>query len=256
MDYAERDRVKLAFDASGAGYPPLLFVHGWACDRSFFSPQVVDFSRSYRTVNLDLRGHGDSDKPREGFDIESLADDLVAVAVAAELDRPVVLGHSLGGLVALAVAARPGAARAAVLIDPVVIVPSDDVRDQIRGAAANIGNDTDGVWRKSFAEGMFLPSDRVRREETIALMSSGPPAVAAATMRSIADFDGEATLRRCDVPLLSIGSAAPMNDAKALREAAPTIAIGQTVGAGHFNQLEVPDQVNAMIRKFLAVTCP
>jgi hypothetical protein len=55
------------------------------------------------------------------------------------------------------------------------------------------------------------------------------------------------------VPVLSIGSAHPANSSADLRAACPSIAIGQTVGSGHFNQLEVPGQVNAMIGKFLAL---
>ena len=73
-------------------------------------------------------------------------------------------------------------------------------------------------------------------------------------MRAMGEFDGAAALRQATVPVLSIGSAHPANSAADLRQACPAITIGQTVGAGHFNQLEVPDQVNAMIGKFLAVT--
>jgi pimeloyl-ACP methyl ester carboxylesterase len=56
------------------------------------------------------------------------------------------------------------------------------------------------------------------------------------------------------VPVLSIGSAVPANSAGDLSRACPAITIGQTVGAGHFIQLEVPDQVNAMIERFLTIT--
>ena len=56
------------------------------------------------------------------------------------------------------------------------------------------------------------------------------------------------------VPVLSIGSAEPTNTPADLRSHCPTITIGQTVGAGHFNQLEVPQQVNLMIDRFLAIT--
>ena len=68
------------------------------------------------------------------------------------------------------------------------------------------------------------------------------------------EFDGVSVLSRATVPVLSIGSAHPANAAADLRRACPRIMIGQTVGAGHFNQLEVPAQVNAMIEKFLAVS--
>jgi pimeloyl-ACP methyl ester carboxylesterase len=68
------------------------------------------------------------------------------------------------------------------------------------------------------------------------------------------EFDGESALAGATVPVLSIGSAVPANSAADLRRACPAITIGQTVGAGHFIQLEVPDQVNAMIERFLAIT--
>jgi pimeloyl-ACP methyl ester carboxylesterase len=63
-------------------------------------------------------------------------------------------------------------------------------------------------------------------------------------------FDRAAALDQIQVPLLVIGSGGA--DAE-LREPCPTIAIGETAGAGHFKQLEVPDQVNAMIDRFLAI---
>ena len=66
------------------------------------------------------------------------------------------------------------------------------------------------------------------------------------------EFDAS-TLAKATVPVVSIGSAIPANASADLRRLCPAITVGQTVGAGHFNQLEVPGQVNAMIERFLAV---
>jgi pimeloyl-ACP methyl ester carboxylesterase len=60
----------------------------------------------------------------------------------------------------------------------------------------------------------------------------------------------------CKVPLLILLAAQSLSNVARLREACPHAIIGQTVGAGHFHQLEVPDQVNAMIERFLKVTLP
>ncbi|MDQ1424067.1 MAG: hypothetical protein QOD72_1565 [Acidimicrobiaceae bacterium] len=254
-EFINRGGVKLAYEAAGSGDTAIVFVHGWACDRSFFAPQFEHFAVQHPVVTVDLRGHGDSDKPEPGpgvYDIGQLRDDVLAVADAVGLERPIVIGHSLGGLVALACAARPGAVRAAVMVDPAPIV-NERILEFLREAADTIESDHDASWRTGFVNGMFLPSDTARREEIFSGMTALPPAIAAALVRAMEQFDGPAALGAVDVPLLSIGSAAPTNAAADLVGACPTITIGQTVGSGHFNQLEVPDQVNLMIERFLVV---
>ena len=84
-------------------------------------------------------------------------------------------------------------------------------------------------------------------------MTALPTAIAAASIRAIEQFDGVGALGAVAVPLLFIGAATPTDTATELRSACPTITLGQTVGAGHFNQLEVPEQVNLMIERFLAM---
>jgi pimeloyl-ACP methyl ester carboxylesterase len=254
-EFAERDGVKLAYDTAGRGDPGIVFVHGWSCDHSHFAPQFEHFSDRHAVATLDLRGHGMSDRPdpRPGvYDITAFADDVLAVAAAVGLDRPVVVGHSLGGLIALECATRPGAVRAAAMVDPAPMVNAS-IKAIIAAAVEAIENDDDGSWRASFVRGMFLPSDTVRREEIISAMTTLPPPVAAAALRAIDEFDGVGALGKIEVPLLTIGSASPSDSAAEFRAACKTVSVGQTVGAGHFNQLEVPDQVNAMIERFLAV---
>src|SRR5262249_15767456 len=88
---------RLAYDVGGAAAPPMIFVHGWCCDRSSFAPQVPPFSATHAVVTVDLRGHGESSAPDPGpgiYDIATLADDVLAVAAAAALPPPVLVGHS------------------------------------------------------------------------------------------------------------------------------------------------------------------
>jgi pimeloyl-ACP methyl ester carboxylesterase len=253
--FVDRDGVKLAYDTAGRGAPAIVLVHGWAGDRSYFAPQFEHFASRHAVVALDLRGHGDSDRPQPGsgvYEFGALCDDVLAVSAAAGCDRPVVVGHSMGGLVALAGAARAGAVRAAVMIDPAPIVNAN-IKAYLGQAADAVEADDDGSWRAGFVSGMFLPTDTARRDEIISGMTTQPPAIAAALVRAMARFDGASALGAVEVPLLSIGSAVPNDIAADLRRACPTITIGQTVGSGHFNQLEVPDQVHAMIERFLSI---
>jgi len=246
--------IRLAFDTEGDGDPPMILVHGWCCDRTYLAPQARHFAAGRAVLSLDLPGHGESSQPRPGpgvYDVPSLADDVLAVAAAAGLSTPVLAGHSLGALVALACAARPGAVRALVMIDPAPIT-NEKVKAFFRESAGAVQADEDRTWRTDFVRTMFLPTDTCR-DRVIAECRRAVPPVAAAVMRGMGEFDGAAALRQSDVPVLSIGAAHPVNSAADLRRACPAIAIGQTVGAGHFNQLEAPDQVNAMIEKFLTV---
>lgn len=246
--------LRLAYDAAGAGDPPMIFIHGWCCDRSYFAPQFEHFASGHAVVAMDLRGHGDSGRPaaRHGsYDVDVMADDVLTVAAAAGCDRPVLVGHSLGALIGLACAARAGAIRALVMVDPAPIT-NERAKAFFRDSVGAVAADGDGAWRMNFVEGMFLPTDAVRRAAIIEQMPGTPPAIAAEIMRVMGEFDAS-TLAKATVPVVSIGSAVPANASADLRRLCPAITVGQTVGSGHFNQLEVPDQVNAMIERFLAV---
>jgi pimeloyl-ACP methyl ester carboxylesterase len=246
--------IRLVYDTAGAGDPPMIFIHGWCCDRSFFAPQFAYFAAGHAVAAMDLRGHGDSGRPgpRPGaYDMDVLADDVLSVAAAAGFGRPVLVGHSLGALVGLTCAARVRAIRALVMVDPAPIT-NERAKEFFRGSVAAVAADEDGSWRRKFAESLFLPTDVARRTAIIERMSASPPGIAAEVMRVMGEF-GDAVLAKVSVPVLSIGSARPANRSADLRRLCPAITIGQTVGSGHFNMLEVPGQVNAMIERFLAV---
>jgi pimeloyl-ACP methyl ester carboxylesterase len=234
----------------------MVFVHGWCCDRSYFAAQIRHFSAGHAVAAVDLRGHGDSGRPEPGpgvYDIAVLAEDVLAVAAAAGLGRPVLVGHSLGALVGLVCAARPEAIRALVMVDPAPIT-NEPAKAYFLDSVDAVAADGDRSWRTAFVNGMFLPTDAARRQAIIEGFPATAPGIAAAVLRAMGEFDGAAVLGNATVPVLSIGSAGPANSAADLRQACPAITIGQTVGSGHFIQLEVPDQVNAMIDQFLTIT--
>ena len=83
-------------------------------------------------------------------------------------------------------------------------------------------------------------------------MVSAPPATAAAGLEALRDYDGHDAASRVKAPLLCIGAdLAPLRESD-LEAACPHAVYEQTLGIGHFNQLEVPDTVNEMIERFLA----
>ncbi len=115
----ERDGCLLhAADSGGAGVP-VLFSHGAGADSAMFARQAEALvAGGYRVVLWDLRGHGDSRPAAQPITADRAVADLVAVVEQLGLERPVLIGQSLGGNVSQAVVRRhPGLARALVVLD-------------------------------------------------------------------------------------------------------------------------------------------
>ena len=126
-----RDGVRLCFEEAGSGTPPLLFVHGWTCDHTFFAPQFEHFGRAHRVIAVDLRGHGASDKPQQDYTITAFADDVRWLCEQVGAEKPVLIGHSMGGVIALVVAARYPDLPAAIVTLDSLIVPTAEVDEMV-----------------------------------------------------------------------------------------------------------------------------
>jgi pimeloyl-ACP methyl ester carboxylesterase len=100
--------VRIRYDVVGEGRP-LVLLHGWCGDRSWFTEPgyVAELQGDHRLVNVDIRGHGASDKPHEAaaYTSHALTGDVFAVAEAEGLDRFAIWGHSYGGWIAWMTAA-------------------------------------------------------------------------------------------------------------------------------------------------------
>jgi pimeloyl-ACP methyl ester carboxylesterase len=245
--------ARLAYEETGAGGPPFLFIHGWTCDRSFFAPQAEYFARNHRVVSVDLRGHGESDKPRGEYSVESYADDIAHVIEQLGLGRVVAVGHSLGATIVLQLAAaHPGRVAGIVMVDPPPFVLPPDLRAGFEAMAAAIEAGNREPQRQFITGRLFLPSsDPGLIERIVDVMLAGPDYVAASSLRGLAAFDGAAAAAQCKVPALHLTAAAAWNPPHVMSQWLPGVVNGLAVGGGHFSQLEVPDQVNGMIAAFV-----
>jgi pimeloyl-ACP methyl ester carboxylesterase len=237
----------------GEGDPSLVFVHGAAMWSRYWDQQLDHFATRYRCVTIDQRGHGQSDRPDGPIPISRFADDLAEVIEGLGLDRPVVIAHSMGCAVAIEFAARhPGSARALVLNDPPSMEAPDLARYEPLIESFEAGADVaDTIGAMVDAQGMLEPGrDPNVRQELLAMVTA-PPSVAAEVFRALATWDRHSAAEQVQLPVLHIAAAPPNCPTDLLTAAFPQAVTGQTVGAGHFNAYEVPDQVNAMIDQFL-----
>lgn len=252
-----REGVALYFEDAGKGAPPLLFIHGLGGDHTHLAAQFDHFRWGHRVVAIDLRGHGQSDAPQQDYTIAGLADDLAWMCYELGLYQPVFAGHGLGGIVAIACAAQYLDLPAGVVALDAPLLPTMEVQIRHQRLLEDLRKPGNAGALRQFMEGRFLPQDDPQRKarilDQVALL---PQWVALSMWESACVWDAGPALAGYKLPLLYVAADPPCSDMTRLRAACPQAMIGQTVGAGHFHQLEVAEQVEAMMERFLAVALP
>ena len=105
MAFADVNGTRLFYEVTGKG-EPIVMIPGLGTTHLFFTGAVPVLSKSYQVIGLDLRGVGQSAKPKQTYSMELWADDIAALLDHLQIERAHVLGSSLGGCVALAFADR------------------------------------------------------------------------------------------------------------------------------------------------------
>ena len=121
--FVTSDGVRVHFEEFGAG-DPVVLIHGWAASRRFWRHQVPRLAESYRVLTLDLRGHGDSERPLPAdYTALRMARDVIELCEHLGIRTPSVVGHSLGGLV-VSLASLEMECRSLILLSPPLKMPS------------------------------------------------------------------------------------------------------------------------------------
>ena len=100
MPYAENRGVNIYYDCYGSG-KPIVFLHPWTTNGNIWYYQVFTFAVTNRCIPIDHRRMGRSDKPANGYSIPEHASDVAAVLDALKIDKAVLVGNSIGGMIAL-----------------------------------------------------------------------------------------------------------------------------------------------------------
>ena len=255
------------FVHQGRGAPPLVFVHGFLCSHEDWRHQIQSLSRTHEVVACDLRAHGSTPGLPPEVSIEHFGGDVAALISNLELEKPVLIGHSMGCRVVLeANRLMPERIGGIVLVDGSRFGSGDPAGAEA-AARANIEQVGYKAWAEELFRQMFLESTPATERLVQRAVRQSAEIGSALWPRSSRWDAGtlEAALAAVRVPVLVIqtttrdpatGKRAPMRTGQSspfldlLRQKLPNVKIEVMPGLGHFPQLEAPEQVSRLIAEF------
>jgi pimeloyl-ACP methyl ester carboxylesterase len=260
--FIEVGDVRLFFTDEGTGDPPTLFIHGYSCDSHDWMWQLPFFTRSHRVIAVDLRGHGRSSAPEKGFDARDFADDLAGLLDALACGPVVAVGHSLGGLVASALAVEhPSLVQAVVSVDPGYLIP-DESFPMIQGMVVGLDDDPVTTVQTMLGSSSYTPASpthlkpwHMRRiagvpphvlRDTGTALFGGPEALAYYAVSS-------EYLRGRICPVLAIYAAPERAALEAPLLSDPRSQTLAWEGSGHWLHQERPDEFNSVVETWIAL---
>ena len=276
VSYVEIHGNRLAYRDTGAGDEVVVLLHGMAGSSDTWAGIIPELAKSHRVIAPDLLGHGRSAKPRGDYSLGAFAVGLRDLLDELGIDRATVVGHSLGGGVAmqflfqhpeycrrlilvssgglgpdvgwiLRLLSAPGAEFVLPVIAPKIVL---NVGDRLRSWLGTVG------WESLRMDQMWQAYSSL----------SDPPTRSAFlhTLRSVVDYRGQAVsalsrLRlRSEVPTLVIwgdhDAIIPVEHAYQVHSARPGSRLHVLAGLGHFPHVESPTDVAASITQFIADT--
>jgi 3-oxoadipate enol-lactonase len=254
-DYVTVNGVRIAYTLAGRGQP-LLFMHGWMCNRQFWKKQIDAFSQTHQVVATDFRGQGESDVPEGGYGLGQLADDVFAVMSKLGIERTVVVGHSMGGMTAQEFCKRYMKHVSGLVL---VTTIAADLEDRLISKRIERESKTLG-FREAFLkyfDGWFAPdTDRTIVDWVREEMLKTPEKVGLDLVRAYSRFDLRADLPNFQVPCIVIGaradaSAVPV-ESETLAKLIPDARLVMIEDCGHFPMLEKPEDFKTILDEFLS----
>jgi pimeloyl-ACP methyl ester carboxylesterase len=256
----EIGRISLEVEDHGEGVP-LVLLHGFPLSSQMWTPIRAALGEASRAITPDLRGFGDSDKPETGYEMETLASDVLALADRLGLDRFVLGGHSMGGYVAFRVlAAAAGRVAGLVLVDTRAEADDDQGRARRQDSIAAIGRGEVGAFLDGFVGRLVGPSAKTRAprllDELRAVAGAASPHALAGCLAGMAGRpDSHELLQRFKGPaLVIVGQEDELTPPTAAHAMAADLADAELVviaRSGHTPSVERPIPVAEAMLAFL-----
>jgi pimeloyl-ACP methyl ester carboxylesterase len=261
MAYASNGSAKVFYDIYGQGLP-IVFLHPWSTNGYIWYYQLFPFARTNQVIAIDHRGHGRSDKPASGYSIQEHASDVRAVLDAAGVQKAVLVGNSIGGMIAM----QFNLDYPDRVVGNLILSSGTALGENMpKEAAAAFKSDYLGTFG-ALMEGAISAKSKRERPEILEVMkahfavqSNFPKHVFDSSM---ADANGlfawniKNRLASIRKPTLVVAGeedqATPVEANKFLADNIPGAKLMVVKDVGHFHQLEKPIEFNATLQEFVS----
>ena len=260
------DGVTLRYTDQGDG-PALVLIHGWTCTGAFFKRNVDALADRHRVINLDLRGHGQSDKPAHGHHLARYAKDLHGLLGALALPAPAVLGWSMGSSVIWSYLELFGAERlgGVILVDQsprMFYAPDWNMgcktiydAETLTTVLTALQHDPEAVARGLVGMCSYQPVTQDEEDFFAAEIANCPPAIRTAIMVDHAHADWRSVLPQAAVPALVVvgrrSAIFPWESCAYVGEQIPNARTVFFEESGHMPFYEEPDRFNQVVSEWV-----
>jgi 3-oxoadipate enol-lactonase len=254
------DTVTLSYSEVGQGTPVVL-LHGFPLSSAIWHEQQQRLSDRFRVITPDLRGHGRSPTPPGVYEMDLLARDVLTLLDALGIKKAVIMGHSMGGYVALAAAKiAPERLLALGLIASQAGADTEEARQGRYKMAEKVAAGGSKVVAEAMLPKLFapdFPAESPIREQVRQLMLNTPSAGIIGSLKGMAvRADSGPLLPLLKIPILILAGdkdqIIPSAKAKAMAATVATVTLSIVANAGHMPMLEQPQATTTAIRDFLS----
>src|SRR6185437_1311172 len=204
------DGVHIEYRIYGKGEPAVVLVHGWACNENYWNAQIAPLKAAhYSVVLVDLAGHGASGKNRTDWSMANYGEDVASVVRQLPQRQVVIVGHSMGGLVALEATRRIGDRVIGIIaVDALKSIGEPPLPPkQIETRVNAFRRDFIGETRQFVTASLFPKSANLQFVNKVAYdMSLASPAVAVASMEALLSTDLAPIVADIHIPVMAINS--------------------------------------------------
>jgi pimeloyl-ACP methyl ester carboxylesterase len=261
MKQIEIDQMSIGYQEKGSGQT-LVFLHGGVSDSRFWNRELEAFSDEFHTIAWDAPGCGVSDDPEAGSSLSDYADTLAGLLAKVGVEKPIILGISFGGGLAIEFYNRhPDIPKALILVSAYAgwagSLSDEEVARRLEKGRAQSTMDPEEVSEMWIPSLFYKTPSKEIFDETKEIISDFHPIGTQVMLEAFAEADLRGALPKIDIPtLLLYGEKdvrSPKSVANEIHNLTPNSNLVFFEGVGHLVNKEAPEAFDQEVRNFIDI---